>query len=125
MSVAGLGAAILFILFLQTVHFPWNPAVIYSTLGSLMCVATYDLARFAFPKRWFAKLWLHEHLVKMIGAYTAVVSAFSGTVLGAWQPYSQLVPSLLGTGLQIGYVLYFAAKTFDRAGIAPMEVRHF
>jgi uncharacterized membrane protein len=52
-SLAGLAAAALFVWHLQSVTFPWAPSVIYSTLGTLATVATYDLARFAFPRRWF------------------------------------------------------------------------
>jgi hypothetical protein len=46
----------------------------------------------------------------MLGAYTAVVSAFSGTVLEKWQPYSQIVPSILGTAAMSGFILYFLRR---------------
>jgi hypothetical protein len=106
-SVAALASAGVFIAYIRSVHLPWSPAIIYPTLGALLAVGVYDLSRFAFPKRWFAKTWFYEHLVKMMGAYSAVVSAFSGTVLARWQPYSQILPSLLGTVAMIGFILYF------------------
>lgn len=109
-SIAALCAAGGFVLYLKTIPFPWAPTVIYSTLATLVAVALYDLTRFAFPRRWFRKIWWYEHLVKMIGAYTAAVSAFSGTVLGAWQPYSQLLPSILGTAVMLGFVFYFLRR---------------
>lgn len=103
-SLAGLGVAGLFVWHLSSVQFPWNPGVIYSTLGTLVTVATYDLLRFAFPRRWFARLWRYEHVVKMIGAYSATLSAFAGTVLGGFQPYSQLLPSLVCTAIMIVFL---------------------
>ena len=95
----------LLVLYLQTARVPWATAVVYSTLGTLVLLSLYDLARFAFPARWFETLWLYEHLVKMIGAHGSVITAFSGTVLWAWQPYSQLVPSTLWVAAMIGYVV--------------------
>jgi len=120
-AFAGLGAAGLFILYLRVAQFPWAPAVVYSTLGTLVTVALYDLARFAFPVRWFAKLWVYEHLVKMIGAFSAALSAFSGTVLGAWQPYSQLVPSALCTAAMFGFVFYFRRRPVPWPDVGTVE----
>lgn len=104
-SLAGLGAAGLFAWHLSSIQFPWNPSVIYSTLGTLVTVATYDLLRFAFPRRWFARLWRYEHVVKMVGAYSATLSAFAGTVLGGFQPYSQLLPSVVCTAIMIIFLM--------------------
>lgn len=87
----------------------------YSTFGTLVLLSLYDLARFAFPARWFETLWLYEHLVKMIGTHSAAVTAFSGTVLWAWQPYSQLVPSLIWVAAMIGY----AVRIRRRAASTP------
>jgi hypothetical protein len=95
-----------FVAYLHTVRVPWAPVVIYSTLGALVMFASYDLLRVAFPVRWFARLWLYEHLAKMLAAYTAVVSAFAGTVLVAWQPYSQIIPSALGSLTMLGFLIY-------------------
>ena len=118
-SVAGLGAAGLFVWHLASVQFPWNPSVIYSTLGTLVTVATYDLLRFTFPRRWFATLWRYEHVVKMIGAYSATLSAFAGTVLGGLQPYSQLLPSVACTAIMI---VMLARLRRERPG-RPLKVR--
>ena len=102
-SVGGIGTTMLFIAYLRSVHVPWAPVVIYSTLGSLVVIAGYDLVRLTFPKKWFQTTWIYEHLVKMLGAYNAVVSAFSGTVLEKWQPYSQIAPSILGVAAILGF----------------------
>jgi len=107
-SLGALGAAVLFVAYLRSVHVPWATVVIYSTLGTLVAVALYDLLRFALPNRWLAKSWFYEHLIKMMGAYTAIVSAFSGTVFARWQPYSQMAPSIIGSAAMIGFIVYHA-----------------
>jgi hypothetical protein len=46
----------------------------------------------------------------MISAYAALLSAFSGTVLKAYQPYSQFLPSMLYTGMALGFMLAIYRK---------------
>lgn len=58
----------------------------------------WDLWRFLRPTAWpfSANLWTYEHLVKMLSAYGAVISAFSGNYLTFLPtPWSQLWPTLL------------------------------
>ena len=58
----------------------------------------WDLWRFARPTDWpfSPNLWNYEHLTKMLGAYGAVLSAFSGNFLTFLPtPWSQLWPTLL------------------------------
>lgn len=58
----------------------------------------WDLWRFARPTDWpfSPNLWNYEHLTKMLGAYGAVLSAFSGNFLTFIPtPWSQLWPSFL------------------------------
>jgi len=58
----------------------------------------YDLWRFARPTDWpfSPDLWNYEHLAKMLGAYGAVLAAFSGNFLTFIPtPWSQLWPSIL------------------------------
>lgn len=119
-ATCGLLAVALFLYLLPRVRFPWVPSVVYSTLFTFALVTLYDLSRFAFPKVWFARLWIHEHVVKSIGAYSAVVSAFAGTVLPAWQPYSQMVPPLAGFILQVVFVVRCAR----RPGAGSAVVKH-
>jgi len=104
-SALGLAAVATFCYWLPYVRFPWAPSIIYSTLATLTLAAVYDLCRFAFPSHWHERLWPYEHIVKMIGAHAAIVSAFSGTVLAALQPFSQIAPSVVWTLLQVGFVV--------------------
>lgn len=58
----------------------------------------WDLWRFARPTDWpfSPNLWNYEHLAKMLGAYGAVLSAFSGNFLTVLPtPWSQLWPTVL------------------------------
>jgi uncharacterized membrane protein len=73
----------------------------------------YDLWRFCAPAAWpfSPRLWMYEHLVKMIGAYSAVWAAFSGnfmTFIPA--PWSQLWPSLVFQALALAWLIRLASK---------------
>jgi uncharacterized membrane protein len=99
-----------FLLTLHLIDLVWSPVIIYSSLGFLIALIIYDLARFAFIPLWRRKLWLLDHIWKMISSYFALVSAFSGTVLVQYQPYSQFVPSMVGTWLGVSFILYYVLR---------------
>jgi hypothetical protein len=42
----------------------------------------------------------------MVSAFSGLLSAFSGTVFPQFQPYSQILPSVLGTAIYIGFMIY-------------------
>lgn len=93
----------------STVMF-WNPIVIYSTFGALFLVVSYDILRYLIPSRSYKRLWLYEHIYKMINAFTALLAAAVGTLLPNHQPYSQLLPSMFGTLLVIGFILHYKKR---------------
>jgi hypothetical protein len=99
-----------FLYYFKTIGMIWNPVVIYSTVGTIIAIISYDFLRYLIPKSKYQKLWFYEHIYKMIGAFSALLSAFSGTVLSAYQPYSQILPSVFGTILQIGFIVYYYRK---------------
>lgn len=78
---------------------PQSRAVILSSVGALVLVLTYDLVRVAFPKAWHRVAWPLEHIYKLNGALFGMVSAFVGNTVRAWQPWSQLLPSIIGTAV--------------------------
>ncbi len=94
--------------YLKSPRFFWAPVIIYSTLGALGFIIFYDFARYLIPARYYQRkqLWMPEHIYKMVSAYTALLAAFAGTVLDAYQPYSQILPSLFGFVL----ILFFIVK---------------
>jgi uncharacterized membrane protein len=105
-SIGGLVAVAVFLYYLPRIQSPWVPTITYSTLATMATLASYDLSRFLFPRRWFKSLGLYEHVVKMIGAHGAMAAAFAGTVLSFLQPFSQIAPSVIWTLLQVGFVIH-------------------
>jgi hypothetical protein len=92
-----------------------NATVFRALVGAAFFYSLYDLFRFAFPAAWpfFPRLWFYEHLVKMLGAYSAVVAAFSGSVLYFLpipEPWKQLWPTILFHLLITAMVLWHAMK---------------
>lgn len=95
-----------FLLLLPRIHLVWSPVVMYSTLGTLLVTTVYDLSRFGWRQRWLGGAWRYEHIWKMLSTYSALLSAFTGTVLAAYQPYSQFLPSVLGTAVALAFMAH-------------------
>lgn len=111
--LAMLGAvsiALVFIYYLKLIGFYWNPVVIYSGVGYLLLVVCYDIFRYCIPAAQYGNLWRYEHSSKMISAMGALLSAFVGTLLPDYKPYSQILPSLLMTLI----MLFFNLKIYLR-----------
>jgi hypothetical protein len=102
--------ALYYVYYMKTIGMLWKPVVTYSTIGALFMMISYDFLRYLIPKSKYRNLWLFEHIYKMFGAFTALLSAFAGTVFAHYQPYSQLLPSVFGTLLQAGFIIYYAMK---------------
>ena len=109
-AIVSLIAVSYFLYYFKTMGMYWSPIIIYSTVGALLMIVTYDFIRYLIPKKRYKNIWLYEHIFKMIGAFTALLSAFSGTVFDNYQPYSQFLPSVFGTLLQIGFIVYYTRK---------------
>lgn len=90
-------------------------SVIHASLGALFVLLAYDLARWCFPKRWHAALWRYEHIYKLVSALFGMLSAASGNVIRVGQPWSQLLPSVLGA---LAIVWFFAQTWRSRKRIA-------
>jgi cation transport ATPase len=79
----------------------------------------WDLWRFLRPADWpfSPNLWTYEHLVKMLSAYGAVISAFSGNYLTFLPtPWSQLWPSLLFQPMAVIWILVLLWRQRRRPG---------
>lgn len=110
-AIISLISVFYFLYYFQSIGMYWSPIIIYSTVGALLMIIAYDFVRYLIPKKIYRNnFWLYEHIFKMIGAFTALLSAFSGTVFENYQPYSQFLPSVFGTLLQIGFIIYYARK---------------
>ncbi len=99
-----------FLYYFKSIGMYWSPIIVYSTVGALLMIISYDFIRYLIPKKTYRNMWLYEHIFKMIGAFTALLSAFSGTIFENYQPYSQFLPSVFGTLLQIGFIVYHVRK---------------
>jgi uncharacterized membrane protein len=96
-AVGVIGVGVVVLALILTGRSDGPPAVSGGLAFAALTVGAWDLWRFARPNDWpfSPNLWTYEHLVKMLSAYSAVLSAFSGnflTLLPA--PWSQLWPSL-------------------------------
>ncbi|MEP7186932.1 MAG: hypothetical protein ABI767_13960 [Rhodanobacter sp.] len=84
------------------------PIVVYSSLGALAAMLTYDTIRWLFPRRWYRLLWKYEHGYKVIASIFAMLSALVGNLVRMGQPWSQIAPSALG----VVVILYFFVKIY-------------
>lgn len=108
--LAALTIAIIFIYYLKAIGFYWNPVVIFSGVGYLLMVIAYDIFRYCIPESQYGNLWRYEHSSKMISAMGALFSAFIGTLMPDYKPYSQILPSLFMTLVMI----FFNMKIYIR-----------
>ena len=104
-SVAGALTPWIFILIMGRLHRPWSPVLTWSILGGLMLMSGYDLLRNVLSIKWLRTVWIQEHLVKMMGAYIAITSAFGGTVFVRYMPWSAIVPSVVGLAVIGGFLI--------------------
>lgn len=89
-----------------------NIAVSAALAYGALTYGGWDLWRFARPTDWpfSPNLWNYEHLLKMLSAYGAVLSAFSGNFLTFLPtPWSQLWPTFLFQPLAILWIVILAA----------------
>jgi uncharacterized membrane protein YeaQ/YmgE (transglycosylase-associated protein family) len=84
----------------------WAPVIIYTTVGYLILMIIYDFLRYLIPPAVYSGGWLYEHILKMVGAFSALLAAFTGTVFPQYKPYSQFLPSVFGTLIAIGFMVY-------------------
>lgn len=105
-----LASGVYFLYYFKSIGMIWSPGIIYSTIGTLFLLITYDFLRYTIPSKRYKKLWLYEHIYKMVAAFTALLAAFVGTVFPQYHPYSQFLPSIFGTLLAIGFIVYFYRK---------------
>jgi hypothetical protein len=109
-ALVSLLAVSYFLYYFKSIKMIWSPVIIYSTVGAFLLVIAYDFSRYLIPKSVYGNGWFYEHIYKMIGAFTALLAAFAGTVFHAYQPYSQVLPSVFGVILQIGFITYYYRK---------------
>lgn len=97
-----------FLYYFKSIGMIWSPIIIYSTVGALLIVVIYDFLRYLIPKTTYKKrrIWIYEHIYKMTSAFSALFSAFTGTVFEEYQPHSQYIPSVLSLLIIFGFMIY-------------------
>ncbi len=63
------------------------------TLGTLIAICVYDLARNVNGAAWLRRSWLNEHIYKMIGSHSALLTAAAGNLFVELQPWSIIIPT--------------------------------
>lgn len=112
MALAGVGLLILWLVATGRSVGPVQISV--ALVGSALGMSGWDLWRFARPLDWpfSPELWRYEHLWKMLGAYSAVLSAFSGNFLDFLpMPWSALWPTVV---IQTLTLIWIAALVIGR-----------
>ena len=84
------------------------PVVLYASLGGLAAMLLYDALRWVFPRAWHRSLWRYEHIYKLLASLFGMLSAAAGNSLKAAQPWSQVLPSVVGLVM----VLWFFARNY-------------
>ena len=97
LAVVTLLACALFSLSMGKGNASFTPAIGYATVGYVAMVAIYDLSRGFWGELWLARVRPLDHGLKMTGVYFAMLSAGAGNLLRGLQPWSQILPSIIGT----------------------------
>lgn len=93
---------------LRSANIVWNQRIVEYILFYLCLILGFDLLRFFWPgivKQ--PKFWLYDHIFRMTGAFTALVSAGIGTVMSGWEPWNQIVPAIMATLWGIFSLIWF------------------
>ncbi|GAB4030941.1 hypothetical protein [Spirosoma jeollabukense] len=109
LAVSVLIAGVLYLRSMQLAGGNWSPAVVYPTLSALLLVVGYDLIKNGWLFHRLKTWWLYEHIYKIMSAYSALASAFAGTVLSQYKPFSQILPSTFGV-LLIAFFIWKQTK---------------
>jgi hypothetical protein len=100
-----------------------TPVVVHASLAGLALLLAYDTVRWLFPRRWFARLWRYEHAYKLISSIFGMLSALVGNVVRAWQPWSQLLPSLAGAVVILYFMYRLLRQDMARRAGPAMRIR--
>jgi len=114
-SILAMIAPGIFLFAMHVLHKPWSPALTWSVLGGILALSAYDLARLWLPLRWLQRAWLHEHLYKMLAAYIAITATAGATIFPHFQPWSALIPVILGEAATIGFLIFTPLRQPSRS----------
>lgn len=120
MSVCAIGAgALLLTIMSKNSSASWSPVMGYSLVGITTTIALYDLSRNFWVRTWTRKIWPVDHGFKIVGNYFAAASAASGNLIRDFQPWSQILPSIIGTVLSVVLVYLFLRSNRVKTTSSP------
>jgi hypothetical protein len=91
-----MGAACYYLNYINSIGMYWDATVTFSTIGALFVMTVYDLSKVFLSINFLKRAVMYEHVYKMVSAFIALASAFSGTIFPQYKPYSQVLPSVFG-----------------------------
>ncbi len=103
-TLGAVGVGLFTVWLALTGHQDTPPQILIALAYGSLSLGGWDLWRFARPLDWpfSPELWTYEHLWKMLGAYSAVWSAFAGNFLTfVPSPWSALWPTVLFQSLSL------------------------
>lgn len=104
-AMLGLVSCFGFVLAIEHFHLSFSKATIYATLSGLAITCLYDIARNYLHSTFLKRTWLNEHIVKMIGTMSGLLSAASGNVLPSFGAVSQLAPTIICSMLIVVFLI--------------------
>ncbi len=113
-TLVGLGIilALFYIVYFDFDKASMSRPVVLSTVIALLINLCYDLGKNLYPGTYLGSAWIYDHIVRMLSSYGGLIMAFTGNVLNpAFQPWSQLLPSVISYSLIIYFVLRQAILT--------------
>lgn len=114
-DIAGLLAVILlvvnFFFKLQSANVVWSQQIVWYILSYLCVILAFDLLRVLRPGLIkHPRFWLYDHIFRMTGAFTALVSAGLGTVMVGWGVWTQIGPAIVATWWIIFCLIWFPRR---------------
>ena len=112
LTVSGIGLLMIWMAIMGYGDAP--PQILIALAYGALSMGGWDLWRFWRPLDWpfSPRLWTYEHLWKMVGAYSAVLSAFSGNFLTFLPlPWSALWPTVLFQSLTVIWIAVLIVRS--------------
>ncbi len=111
LSTLGIGFSLAFIYWIDSIPLIMSKTTVAVTVAHILVFCVYDLSRNYCTAKYLSRSWIYEHMLKMISAVGALLSAASGNLLPSYGAVGQLTPSIVTT-LLVGlfFVLMMKGK---------------
>ncbi len=104
---------------LQSSNIVWSQQIVWYILSYLCLILAFDLLRVLQPGLIkLPRFWLYDHIFRMTGAFTALVSAGLGTVMVGWGIWTQIGPAIAATWWLIFCLVWFPRRYRSTSGKA-------